>query len=396
MIAHPAKRKWQVIILIIGIAMLLMSACGSSETSGSAQQNDQAGQGANRSNEGASTDSTETADTWEELIKLAYEEGEITVTGWPSADREELMREFENEYPGIRVNYVGMRYVDAMTKIREEQSQGKYLWDVQLEGLIAEFEDITDYIFDDPEVTSDENWYWGFDYGYKALEDTPYKGRFIYGVQPVPQIFINNDVIPEGEITSFEDLLDPKYKGKIVSYDFSVNGQGAITLTSLARAFGKEFVTELIETTEPVVSRDHRLIAQWFATGPQPITIGLDSTQFNAFVDSGLVKKVQMLRFDKTDLYSPFALAVLKNPPHPNATKVFINWFLSKKGQEKFVELIGNYHSRRSDVPEANNPYVIPYSMFDLDNPVNYFENQVAEVEKWVLEQGAKYVGSQK
>lgn len=42
-------------------------------------------------------------------------------------------------------------------------------------------------------------------------------------------------------------------------------------------------------------------------------------------------------------------LALLKNPGHPNATKVFVNWFLSKEGQSAFLRALGQ-PTRRLDV----------------------------------------------
>jgi len=39
----------------------------------------------------------------------------------------------------------------------------------------------------------------------------------------------------------------------------------------------------------------------------------------------------------------------MKNPPHPNGTKVFVNWLLSKEGQEIFSRAIGQ-GTRRLDV----------------------------------------------
>jgi ABC-type Fe3+ transport system substrate-binding protein len=40
---------------------------------------------------------------------------------------------------------------------------------------------------------------------------------------------------------------------------------------------------------------------------------------------------------------------VIKNPPHPNAAKVFINWFLSREGQEIYSRAFG-HATRRLDV----------------------------------------------
>ena len=46
---------------------------------------------------------------------------------------------------------------------------------------------------------------------------------------------------------------------------------------------------------------------------------------------------------------TPANLAVLKNPPHPNAAKVFVNWLLSKEGQSAVTKALGQ-PTRRFDV----------------------------------------------
>jgi ABC-type Fe3+ transport system substrate-binding protein len=40
---------------------------------------------------------------------------------------------------------------------------------------------------------------------------------------------------------------------------------------------------------------------------------------------------------------------VLKNAPHPNATKLFVNWFLSREGQEVYSRTM-HQATRRMDV----------------------------------------------
>ena len=42
-------------------------------------------------------------------------------------------------------------------------------------------------------------------------------------------------------------------------------------------------------------------------------------------------------------------MTIIKGAPHPNATKVFINWFLGKEGQEIFGKAMGQ-GTRRLDV----------------------------------------------
>lgn len=371
------KRK-QFILLAV-ILLLVFTACSNQQKTVQSQTDK------------APTKEESKKEAWEqELYELAKEEGKISIVGWPSENREALLEEFEKEYPGIKVNFIGMRYTDAMVKLREEQNKGKYLADVQIEGLAAQFDDLNKYIIN-PDIKNDDNWFGGFAKGFDALKGSNYEGQYIYGVQALPQILINNDVIPKGEIKTFEDLLKSEYSGKMVGYDFSIRGQSTVTLTGLARAKGKDFVTELLEKGKPVVVKDHRQIANWFATGRYPIVIGIDTTQLEEFKEKGVIKSIQTLRVEKANTYQPFALAVLKNPPNPNATKLFVNWYLSKKGQEKFVDLIGIYQSRRTDVQEVQNEYTIPWSQIDQENDVPMTSVEGTKTEDWVLKQGKSY-----
>jgi ABC-type Fe3+ transport system substrate-binding protein len=51
-------------------------------------------------------------------------------------------------------------------------------------------------------------------------------------------------------------------------------------------------------------------------------------------------------------------LAVIKNPPHPNAGKIFVNWLLSREGQETYQKALGE-PTRRLDVDSPKEPYAV-------------------------------------
>ena len=60
-------------------------------------------------------------------------------------------------------------------------------------------------------------------------------------------------------------------------------------------------------------------------------------------------------------------VAVFKNAPHPNAAKVFVNWLMSKDGQQKFVDTWGKLntdgaHSMRVDVEPIHKDSAPDYS----------------------------------
>jgi ABC-type Fe3+ transport system substrate-binding protein len=55
------------------------------------------------------------------------------------------------------------------------------------------------------------------------------------------------------------------------------------------------------------------------------------------------------------------SFSLIKGAPHPNAAKVFINWFLSRKGQialQRHKDLYGELppNSRRVDIPKDDLP----------------------------------------
>ncbi|HLY65513.1 MAG TPA: hypothetical protein VKU60_08260 [Chloroflexota bacterium] len=67
------------------------------------------------------------------------------------------------------------------------------------------------------------------------------------------------------------------------------------------------------------------------------------------------------------------SVAILNKAPHPNATKVYLNWLLSKSGQETIAQ-VSSYPSRRLDTSHEGLPdYAIP------KQGVNYIDDASEE-----------------
>ena len=65
------------------------------------------------------------------------------------------------------------------------------------------------------------------------------------------------------------------------------------------------------------------------------VTLGIGYSELLPFIKAGL--PVVPLPYPKEGLYTTGGnghLMVIKNPPHPNAAKVFANWLLGRDGQE--------------------------------------------------------------
>src|SRR3989454_11630745 len=177
-------------------------------------------------------------------------------------------------------------------------------------------------------------------------------------------IFYNPKLVNPKEFKSYKDLLDPKWKGKLIMDDPRRAGPGQATLTffylhpelgvDFIRALGKQQITIL---------KDYAQEVDAIGQGRYPVLIGTaDFVAINrakqgvpiAIVDARQLK-------EGTDL-SPTngTLALFNRAPNPNAAKIYINWLLSKEGQTIFARANG-YVSARLDVPtDHSEPWRVP------------------------------------
>ena len=112
---------------------------------------------------------------------------------------------------------------------------------------------------------------------------------------------------------------------------------------------GEEYLKRLV-AQKLFVTRDLRLLAESLAKGRVALTSGIGYSEFGPFIKANL--PVTALPVPKEGLFASGGyghLVVLKNQPHPNAAKVFVNWLLGRDGQEVFGRAMG-VGTRRLDI----------------------------------------------
>ncbi len=153
-----------------------------------------------------------------------------------------------------------------------------------------------------------------------------------------------------GDIDDAEDLLDPKYKGKIVINDPTTVSAGSGSLAEMLVTKGEEYVRKLLKDQQAIIVDGAPGVHEALADGRAWIGLGGNSTQHAKFLADGLAENI--IELERLDLFmypNIYGMSVFKNLPHPNATAVFMNWALSKEGMEAWASnTVINAATRRS------------------------------------------------
>jgi iron(III) transport system substrate-binding protein len=159
----------------------------------------------------------------------------------------------------------------------------------------------------------------------------------------------NTTLAKPEELGSLDDFLDPKWRGKIGLSDPRVAGSGLSVWSFLWENKGEEYLKKLVQQ-DLFVTQNLRQLAEALAKAKLAFTLGIGVAQTEPFVKAGLpVKSLPEPREGSPSSNGYGSLAILKNPPHPNAAKIFVNWLLSKEGQELYSRTL-LHGTRRLDV----------------------------------------------
>jgi iron(III) transport system substrate-binding protein len=289
---------------------------------------------------------------WERTVEAAKKEGKVVVSVPASTElRRGIEKVFKQRF-GIEAELNVSRAASITGKIQQEAKSGVTYFDVHMgggesmvtgllsEGILAPLEPAM--ILKD--IKDPNNW-WG---GHIWLDNAK---RYIYASQAyqVELIWCNTDYVKPDEVRSLNDLLNPKWSGKIGYLDPRTPGAGSSMWSFLWKLKGEEYLKKLAGQ-KLFLSRDQRVLAESLARGKIALVMGLSYYSFIPFAKAGLpVKSVSTPRDEIYVSGGSGNLAIIKAAPHPNATKVFVNWFLGREGQETYSRAMGQA-TRRLDV----------------------------------------------
>jgi len=282
------------------------------------------------------------------------------------------MEPFQQRY-GIAVEYQGFQGPEFPPRVETERGAGQYLWDAFIGGTtsiitalkpIGALDPIQPALIL-PEVTDLKNWREG-----RIIFTEKDRLGIVMNPTTSESLFTNPTLMKADEIRSWKDLLDPKWKGKIlVGRDPRVAGPGQATFTMfyLHRDLGPDFIRALAKQ-ELTILRDDTQALQWLAEGKYPILIGGSPRAAKDMLRQGVpnikIAEPKQLREGSYVSAGAGSIVLLNRAPHPNAARVYINWLLTQEGQtvnSKAQDL----PSWRVDVPTDHlSPTVLPQPGF--------------------------------
>ncbi|MBV8850280.1 MAG: extracellular solute-binding protein [Methylobacteriaceae bacterium] len=280
---------------------------------------------------------------WDKVVAAAKAEGGLVLytalVGVPSTKA--IAKAFEAKY-GIPIQILEARASELRERIRTEQTAGRFLGDVMFnsenQAIILEAEDKS-LVKHAPVPNA-------------AKLREPFKDDDLKS--PVMTInyglVVNNKIVPPGqEPKSWRDLTDPKWKGKILADDFRAVGGGYVLFYVTYEKLGRTF-HEALAAQDVKFTREQREAARRVARGEFAIY-----TPFILGDSQGLKGlPVRPVLPAEGAPYVLYATAMMKNAPHPNAARLYIDFALSEEVQRIFAQ--DGYGIVRTGVLETLTP----------------------------------------
>ena len=164
-------------------------------------------------------------------------------------------------------------------------------------------------------------------------------------------VFVNTKLVPATEEPkTIAELGGPKWKGKLIAMDPTFSSGTYILLGTLLRLkYIDEATVRAIGRNDLKLAVNAQTSAAEVARGERALELGNAIISYAPMMNEGA--PVKAIAMQEGTIASGNAIAVIKNGPHPNAAKVFLNWLLSQEGQTVFIKALA-LSSPRKDVTD--------------------------------------------
>lgn len=323
-----------------------------------------------------------------ELIAAAEKEGALVIYSQPNlAARQYVQTEWTKAYPNISISLSVLGTPAFAARIRTERQTGNYLWDIGFTGYNAGYllypEGIVDPLAPellDPEVNDPSAW-GGWN---RAYVDNP--GKYVFSMSRfIKGVYYDALHIPPEKIArdGLKVLLDPAYKGKLIWHDPSIPGSGDMYPFFIKRRFGDDGLKKVIVDQNVTYVAEQQKVVEALVRGTHWLGMGPGVTGLlGPYKTAGVPVDVRAMGNtpELNDMsIGGSSLFVINKRPHPAASRLFVNWLLTKDIQYGLAKA-QQQNSRRTDVPSVATPdeTALPNAEY-LENQREEYQPQAQE-----------------
>lgn len=260
------------------------------------------------------------------IIEAAKKEGTVMWYTSMAIDQSKVVVDrFQQRYPSIKANFLRLGGGALMNRVLTEARAGKHFFDVvggrgemiqafKERGLLASYRS--------PETTMID-------------QDVYDKEGYWYTYYVVPNALgYNTKLVKREEVPkTYEELLHPKWKGRKISMD----NEAYLLLQGLISAWGREKAIDYMKklaAQDPVLSRGNTERVTITSAGEYPLVVAYAHTIEREKFKGGPVDWIPL----EPAVVEIDPLMICSKAPNPNAARLFLDYLLSKEGQEMLLE----------------------------------------------------------
>jgi len=274
-------------------------------------------------------------------VEKAEQEGQLVVYSTdPEAESEKHLATFRKMFPKIATSYVRLQAGALYAKITAERQAKAYLVDiVQLSdmSLVQDFQKKGGYL---PYVSTEMA---AFKPEYKSQPE----GSWTWGSISMAGMAYNPKLVPADQVPkTWKDALDPVWMDQVTTKT-STSGMQHMTWYALRKIYGPDYWTEFAKLKpkgfDSYVQQFSRTI-----DGQEKL---IHTAQYSGFLlNKAKGAPIEYVYPPEGLVAVPEGWGVVKEAPHPEAAKLYMDWFLGVPGQISYGNALA-YNSLRADVP---------------------------------------------
>ncbi len=209
------------------------------------------------------------------------------------------------------------------------------------------------------------------------------KDGFYFGMRATLSVIAYNpkSVAEKDAPKTWKDLLNPKWKGKMVSAHPGYSGIIMTHVLALVNLYGWEYFRELAKNGLHVVQSANDP-AGVVASGERPV--GANGAEYFYYKTQKQGNPIKIIYPNEGIPLVVSPVAIAKDAPHPNAAKLFSEYIFAKESQQLLADREGLYTGHPEVTYPADKPKLKDLKLLSVD--ADELEKKNAEIKKRFVE----------